>query len=42
MMVSLSELVEAKKRVQEQGTSENGIYQYLLTIRFDENGEVRE
>jgi hypothetical protein len=42
MIVPLSEIVAARRRVKEQGTVENGIYNYLLTIRFDENGEVRQ
>jgi hypothetical protein len=42
LIVPLSEVVEAKRRVKEPGTAEYGIYQYLLSIRFDANGEVRQ
>jgi hypothetical protein len=42
MIVPLAEIVAAKRKVKEQGTAEYGIYQYLLSIRFDGNGEVRE
>jgi hypothetical protein len=41
MIVPLSEVVAAKRRIKEPGTTEYGIYRYLLAIRFDENGEVR-
>jgi hypothetical protein len=41
MIVPLSEVVAAKRRIKEPGTTEYGIYRYLLTVRFDENGEVR-
>jgi hypothetical protein len=41
LIVPLSEVVAAKKRAREQGTAEYGLYQYLLSVRFDENGEVR-
>ena len=42
MIVPLSEVVAAKRRIKEPGTTEYGIYRYLLTVRFDENGEVRQ
>jgi hypothetical protein len=42
LVVPLSEVVAAKWKVKEQGTAEYGIYQYLLSVRFDANGEVRE
>jgi hypothetical protein len=42
LIVPLSEVVEAKRRVKEPGTAEHGIYQYLLSVRFDPNGEVRK
>ena len=42
LIVPLSGLSEAKKCVKEPGTAENGIYQYLSAIRFDNDGEVRQ
>jgi hypothetical protein len=42
MIVPLDEVVAAKRRVREQGTAEHDLYKYLLSVRFDENGEVRQ
>ncbi|MDR3165276.1 MAG: hypothetical protein LBU13_06830 [Synergistaceae bacterium] len=42
LIVPLSEVVEAKRRVKRQGTTEFGIYQYLLSIRFGADGAVRQ
>jgi hypothetical protein len=42
MIVPLDEVVEAKRRIKEPGTTEHGLCQYLISIRFNENGEVRE
>jgi hypothetical protein len=41
LIVPLSDIVEAKRKAKEPGTTEYGVYQYLLSVRFDENGEVR-
>lgn len=41
MIVETSELAAARKQVNEMGTECHRVYQYLLSIRFDGNGEVR-
>lgn len=42
VIVPLSEVVAARRRAQEPGTEENRICRYLLTVRFDDTGGVRE
>lgn len=42
LIIPLAGVVEAKRRVKEPGTLEHGLYQRLLSIRFDADGEVRE
>lgn len=42
MIVPLAEVAAVRARIKEQGTQENGIYQYLQNVRFDANGEVRK
>ena len=41
LIVPLGEAATTRRRVKELGTEENRVYQYLLTVRFDKNGEVR-
>lgn len=41
MIVETSELAAVRKQVNEAGTEYHRVYQYLLSIRFDGNGEVR-
>lgn len=42
MIVPLADVATVRARIKEQGTQENGIYQYLQNVRFDANGEVRK
>lgn len=42
MIVPMAEVSGTRRRLKEPGTEENRLYQYLETIRFDENGEVRK
>lgn len=41
MIIETSGLAAARKLIQEAGTEYHRVYQYLLTVRFDGNGEVR-
>lgn len=41
MIIDTSELATARKLIQEAGTEYHRLHQYLLTVRFDGNGEVR-
>lgn len=41
MIIETSELAAARKQIHETGTEYNRVYQYLLSVRFDGNGEVR-
>ena len=42
VIVQLDDAAYTRRKIKEPGTEENRVYQYLKTVRFDANGEVRE
>jgi hypothetical protein len=42
LIVPLEEVAQARRKAKELGTEENRVFQYLETVRFDGDGEVRE
>lgn len=42
LIVPLGDAARARRKIAEPGTEENRVYQYLQTIRFNPDGEVRE
>jgi hypothetical protein len=41
VIVPMSEVANTRRKIQEPGTEENRVYEYLKTVRFNPDGEVR-
>ena len=42
LIVPMADVAATRRKAQMPGTEENRVYQYLRSIRFNDNGEVRE